>query len=224
MNAVVLEPLSTYREYPRDEMQERSARFLEEMRRRRTVRDFSSRPVEREVIENCLKAAGTAPSGANLQPWHFTVITDPALKRRIREAAEVEEKEFYEGRAPAEWLEALAPLGTDANKPFLETAPILIAVFAQRHGQLPDGRKVKHYYVPESVGIAVGFLIAGLHRCGLATLTHTPSPMNFLNEICGRPANEKPYLLLVAGHPAEDCKVPRAGGIKKEISEFVDWR
>jgi nitroreductase len=224
MNAVVLEPLSTYREYPRDEMQERSARFLEEMRRRRTVRDFSSRPVEREVIENCLKAAGTAPSGANLQPWHFTVIADPALKRRIREAAEIEEKEFYEGRAPAEWLEALAPLGTDASKPFLETAPVLIAVFAQRHGQLPDGRKVKHYYVPESVGIAVGFLIAGLHNSGLATLTHTPSPMNFLNEICGRPANEKPYLLLVAGHPAEDCKVPRAGGIKKEISEFVDWR
>jgi nitroreductase len=224
MSALVLEPLASYREYPRDEMRERSAYFLSEMRRRRTVRDFSSRPVEREVIENCLRAAGTAPSGANLQPWHFTVIIDPALKRRIREAAEVEEREFYEGRAPAEWLAALAPLGTDANKPFLETAPVLIAVFAQRHGQLPDGRRVKHYYVPESVGIAVGFLIAGLHHCGLATLTHTPSPMNFLNEMCGRPANEKPYLLLVVGHPAEDCKVPRAGGMKKELAEFVDWR
>jgi nitroreductase len=224
MRALVLEPLSTYREYPPDEMRERSARFLSEMRRRRTVRDFSARHVDREVIENCLRAAGTAPSGANLQPWHFTVITDPAVKRRIREAAEIEEREFYEGRAPAEWLEALAPLGTDANKPFLEAAPVLIAVFAQRHGQLPDGRKVKHYYVPESVGIAVGFLIAGLHNSGLATLTHTPSPMNFLNEICGRPGSEKPYLLLVVGHPAEDCKVPRAGGIKKELAEFVDWR
>ena len=170
------------------------------------------------------QGCGHRPSGANLQPWHFTVITDPALKHRIRVAAETEEKEFYEERAPAEWLAALAPLGTDANKPFLETAPVLIAVFAQRHGLLPDGRKVKHYYVPESVGIAVGFLIAGLHGCGLATLTHTPSPMNFLNEICGRPAQEKPYLLLVVGYPAEDCKVPRAGGIKKRLSEFVDWR
>jgi nitroreductase len=224
MSALVLEKLSSYREYMADEMLERSAHFLAEMRRRRTVRDFSSRPVEREVIENCLKAAGTAPSGANLQPWHFTVISDPAVKRRIRQAAEIEEREFYEGRAPAEWLEALAPLGTDANKPFLETAPVLIAVFAQRHGQLPDGRKVKHYYVPESVGIAVGFLIAGLHNSGLATLTHTPSPMNFLNEICGRPASEKPYLLLVVGHPAEDCQVPRAGGFKKELAEFTDWR
>ena len=224
MTTLILETLSSYREYPRDEMRERSAHFLRDLRRRRTVRDFSSRPVEREVIENCLKAAGTAPSGANLQPWHFTVITDPVVKGRIREAAEIEEREFYEGRAPAEWLEALAPLGTDASKPFLETAPVLIAVFAQRHGQLPDGRKVKHYYVPESVGIAVGFLIAGLHNSGLATLTHTPSPMNFLNEICGRPANEKPYLLLVVGHPAEDCKVPRAGGVKKELAEFVDWR
>jgi iodotyrosine deiodinase len=220
----VLEPLGTYREYPPSEMRERSERFLAEMRRRRTVRDFSSRPVDRAVIENCLKAAGTAPSGANLQPWHFTVITDGDVKRRIREAAEIEEQEFYEQRAPAEWLEALAPLGTDANKPFLETAPVLIAVFAQRQGRLPDGRKVKHYYVPESVGIAVGFLIAGLHASGLATLTHTPSPMNFLNEICRRPPHEKPYLLLVVGHPAEGCKVPLAGGIKRPLADIVDWR
>jgi nitroreductase len=224
MTRLILEPLASYREYPPQEMRERAEGFREEMGRRRTVRDFAPRPIDREVIENCLMAAGTAPSGANLQPWHFTVITDGAVKRRIREAAEIEEKEFYEGRAPAEWLEALAPLGTDANKPFLEIAPVLIAVFAQRHGRLPDGRKVKHYYVPESVGIAVGFLMAGLHRCGLATLTHTPSPMNFLNEICGRPPHEKPYLLLVAGYPAEGCKVPRAGGIKKPLAEFVDWK
>ncbi|MFI5011651.1 MAG: nitroreductase family protein [Hyphomicrobiales bacterium] len=224
MSSLTLEPLGSYREYPQSEMRERAERFYAQMRRRRTVRDFSSRPVDREVIESCLKAAGTAPSGANLQPWHFTVITDQAVKRRIREAAEIEEKEFYEGRAPAEWLEALAPLGTDAHKPFLETAPVLIAIFAQRYGRLPDGRKVKHYYVPESVGIATGFLIAGLHRSGLATLTHTPSPMNFLNRICGRPEQEKPYLLLVVGYPATSCKVPRAGGIKKALPEFVDWR
>jgi len=224
MTGPILEPLAAYREYSQGEMRERAERFWEEMSRRRTVRDFSSRSVDREVVEACLKAAGTAPSGANLQPWHFTVIADPGLKRRIREAAEIEEKEFYEDRAPAEWLEALAPLGTDASKPFLETAPVLIAVFAQRYGVLPDGRRVKHYYVPESVGIAVGFLIAGLHHCGLATLTHTPSPMNFLNEICGRPAQEKPYLLLVVGYPAEGCKVPRAGGIKNPLAEIVDWK
>ena len=178
MSALVLEPLASYCEYPRDEMQERSARFLEEMRRRRTVHDFPSRRIDREVIENCLKAAGTAPSGANLQPWHFTVITDPAMRRRIGEAAEIEGKEFHEGRAPAEWLAALAPLGTDANKPLLETTPVLIAVFARRHDQLPDGRKVKRYCVPESVGIAVGFLITGLHHCGLATLTHTAKALD----------------------------------------------
>jgi len=224
MTLLQLEPLSSYREYPQEEMRERARSFHEQMSRRRTVRDFSSRPIDRTVIESCLLAAGTAPSGANLQPWHFTVITDGEIKRRIREAAEVEEREFHSGRAPAEWLEALAPLGTDADKPFLETAPVLIAVFAQRYGLLPDGRKVKHYYVPESVGIATGFLIAGLHRSGLATLTHTPSPMNFLNGICGRPEHEKPYLLLVVGYPAQDCKVPQAGGVKKPLAEFVDWK
>jgi len=224
MTVLELEPLRSYREYPPGEMRERAEGFHAEMTRRRTVRDFSDRPVDREVIESCLMAAGTAPSGANLQPWHFTVITQAQLKRQIRAAAEIEEKEFYEGRAPAEWLEALAALGTDAHKPFLETAPVLIAVFAQRYGLLPDGRKVKHYYVPESVGIATGFLIAGLHRSGLATLTHTPSPMNFLNGICGRPAEEKPYLLLVVGYPASGCQVPHAGGVKKPLAEFVDWR
>jgi nitroreductase len=205
-------------------MGERAAAYLALMRRRRTVRDFSDRAVPRAVIEDCLRAAGTAPSGANLQPWHFTVIGEAATKRRIREAAEEEERAFYDGRAPEEWLAALAPLGTDANKPFLETAPWLIAIFAQRHGTLPDGRRVKHYYVPESVGIATGFLIAGLHAAGLATLTHTPSPMAFLNEICARPENEKPYLLLVVGYPAEGCQVPVAGGIKKPLAEIADWR
>lgn len=224
MAILELEPLSCYRSFPAPEMVERARSFYENMRRRRTVRDFADRAVPRAVIEYALLAAGTAPSGANLQPWHYTVITDPAVKRRIRDAAEVEEREFYNGKAPADWLAALAPLGTDANKPFLEIAPVLIAIFAQRHGVLPDGRKVKHYYVPESVGIATGFLIAALHTAGLVTLTHTPSPMGFLNEICGRPESEKPYLLLVAGYPAEGCTVPRHGGIKKPLAEFVDWK
>jgi nitroreductase len=175
---------------------------------RRTVRHFSDRPVAREVIDQCLLTAGGAPSGANLQPWHFVVVGDPAVKRRIREAAEEEEREFYAHRAPQEWLDALAPLGTDANKPFLETAAYLIAIFAQSYGMLPDGRKVKNYYVQESVGIATGMLITAVHLAGLASLTHTPSPMRFLNAILNRPANEKPFLLLVVGHPAADAMVP----------------
>lgn len=222
-NKPIYEPLPAYRSYPEAEMAARAADFHAEIRRRRTVREFSARPVPREVIESCLLAAGTAPSGANQQPWHFAVITDPARKARIRQAAEIEEREFYDGRASAEWLEALAPLGTDANKPFLETAPILIAIFGQRHGLTASGRKVKHYYVPESVGIATGFLIAALHHAGLASLTHTPSPMGFLNEICGRPEVEKPYILLVVGYPAENCLVPRHGGIKKSLSEISSW-
>jgi nitroreductase len=200
----------------------RAADFYAEIRRRRTVRDFSDRPVPRAVIEACLRAAGTAPNGANLQPWHFVVIQDPAVKRQIRLAAEAEEQEFYDRRAPEEWLDALAPLGTDANKPFLETAPYLIAIFAQPYGLLPDGRKVKHYYVSESVGIATGFLIAALHHAGLATLTHTPSPMNFLNDILERPTHERPYLLLVVGHPAADAQVPRI--TKKPLDEIVTFR
>jgi nitroreductase len=179
--------------------------------------------VEREVIEECLRAAGTAPSGANQQPWHFAVITDPARKQQIRDAAESEEREFYAGRAPQEWLDALAPLGTDPNKPFLEEAPLLIAIFAQKYGVRPDGEKFSHYYVPESVGIATGFLITALHHAGLATLTHTPSPMGFLNEICGRPVSEKAVILLVVGYPKPGCMVPVHGGIKKPLGQFTSW-
>jgi iodotyrosine deiodinase len=219
----IWEPLSDYREYPPQEMATRAGTFHAELRRRRTVRDFDRRPVPREVIETCLMAAGTAPSGANLQPWHFAVIETPAAKKRIRLAAEEEERAFYAGRAPKEWLEALAPLGTDAEKPFLEEAPLLIAIFAQRSGTRPDGRKVTHYYVPESVGIATGFLIAALHAAGLATLTHTPSPMGFLNEICARPSWEKPTILLVVGYPAADCRVPHHGGLRKPLDEISSW-
>ena len=214
-------PLTTHQEYPPDEMETRAGAFYAEMARRRTVREFSNRPVPRAVIENALRAAGTAPSGANLQPWHFVVVNDAEIKKRIRTAAEQEEREFYNGRAPQEWLDALAPLGTDENKPFLETAPHLIAIFAESYGVLPDGRRVKHYYVNESVGIATGFLIAALHHAGLATLTHTPSPMNFLNDILGRPAHERPFLLLVAGYPAENCRVPEIS--KKSLDEIATW-
>lgn len=219
----VFEPLPDYRSYPPNEMVTRARAFHADVVRRRTVRDFDSRPVPREVIESCLMAAGTAPSGANLQPWHFAVIEDAAAKKRIRQAAEEEERAFYAGRAPKEWLEALAPLGTDADKPFLEEAPLLIAIFAQRSGTRPDGHKVTHYYVPESVGIATGFLILALHHAGLATLTHTPSPMSFLNEICRRPSWEKPTILLVVGYPKAGCQVPVHGGIKKPLAEISSW-
>jgi iodotyrosine deiodinase len=164
--------------------------------------------VPRSVIEACLDAAGAAPSGANRQPWHFVAVSDPDIKRRIREAAEREEEAFYNGRAPREWLNALAPLGTDASKPFLEDAPWLIAVFAQSWGVDEAGDRIRNYYVTESVGLATGFLLAALHRAGLGTLTHTPSPMRFLGEILGRPDNERPFLLLVTGHPADDARVP----------------
>lgn len=191
--------------------EERIARargFAEEMARRRTVRDFASTPVPRAVIEHCLRAAGTAPSGANQQPWRFVAVADAGIKHRIREAAEAEEREFYARRAPDEWLQALVPLGTDADKPFLDVAPWLIAVFYERFGFDDAGAKQKRYYPHESVGIATGLLIAALHHAGLATLTHTPSPMGFLNGILGRPRNEMPYLLLIVGHPAEGCRVP----------------
>ncbi len=201
-------PLSGYLEYPEDEMRRRAAAFRADMQRRRSVRHFSSRPVPREIIEDCVRAAGSAPSGANMQPWYFAVVSDPEVKRRIREAAEEEEREFYGGRAPEEWLEALAPLGTDEHKPFLEDAPYLIVIFVQRFGVTRDGEKYKHYYALESVGIATGLLIAAVHNAGLVSLTHTPSPMGFLNEILGRPHNEKPFLTLVVGYPAEDARVP----------------
>lgn len=186
----------------------RARAFADELAQRRTVRDYSPQPVPREIIQACLRAAGTAPSGANQQPWRFVAVADPAVKRRIREAAEVEEREFYQHRATQEWLDALAALGTTADKPFLEIAPWLIAVFYERYSLDADGTRHKRYYPHESVGIATGLLIAALHRAGLATLTHTPSPMGFLNQILGRPRNEMAYLLLVVGHPAPECRVP----------------
>ncbi len=201
-------PLPDYVEYEPAEMKRRADEFYAEIKRRRTVRHFSDRPVSREVIEACLLAAGTAPNGANLQPWHFVVVEDAAIKHKIREAAEIEERAFYEGRAPSEWLEALAPLGTDAHKPFLEIAPFLIVIFAQSYSLDEVGEKVKHYYVQESVGIATGMLITALHHAGLVTLTHTPSPMGFLNELLERPKWERPFLILVAGYPAADATVP----------------
>lgn len=201
-------PLPAGEWIPDDERVARAKAFADEMARRRTVRDYAPTPVPRALIEHCLRAAGTAPSGANQQPWRFVAVSDPAIKHRIRVAAELEEREFYEHRAPREWLQALSSLGTDADKPFLDTAPWLIAVFYERFGLDADGKKHKRYYPHESVGIATGLLIAALHRAGLATLTHTPSPMGFLNDILGRPRNEMAYLLLVAGHPADDCRVP----------------
>jgi nitroreductase len=196
--------------------------FYEVMQRRRTFRDFSKRPVPREVIEHCIRAAGTAPSGANLQPWHFVAVSDPAIKHEIRIAAEKEEKEFYEHRAPKAWLEALAPIGTDSRKPFLESAPWLIAVFAQPFRILADGTRSPTYYAIESVGIATGMLVTAVHSCGLVSLTHTPSPMGFLNRILGRPSYEKPFVLLVVGHPAEDALVPDIGRKPlREISSFM---
>jgi iodotyrosine deiodinase len=204
-----------------EQILQRAREFYEMMRRRRTIRDFSDRPVPREVIEYCIRAAATAPSGANLQPWHFVAISDPALKNQIRIAAEKEEKEFYEHRAPKAWLEALAPLGTDSNKSFLEIAPWLIAVFAQPFRILPDGTRSPTYYAIESVGIATGILVTAVHSCGLVSLTHTPSPMGFLNRILGRPSHEKPFVLLVVGHPAETALVPDIGRKPLEaISSF----
>lgn len=214
-------PLYTYQAYPVVEMQARAIAFYEEMRRRRTVRDFSTQPVPRPILESCLRAASTAPSGANQQPWHFVVVSDPAVKTQIRQAAEAEEREFYQRRASQEWLDALAPLGTDAHKPFLESAPYLIAIFAQTYGLAADGAKIKHYYVTESVGIATGLLITALHHAGLATLTHTPSPMGFLNDILRRPANERPFLLLVVGYPAEGVLVPAI--TKKSLNEIATF-
>ena len=215
------EPLPGYREYPVAEMEARSRAFAAEMQRRRTTRHFSDRPVPPAVIEACLEAAGTAPSGAHLQPWHFVVVTDPGLKQRIRVAAERAEEEFY-ATAPAEWLAALAPLGTDARKPYLETAPYLIAVFAERYGLTAAGERRTHYYVQESVGIATGFLLAALHHAGLVALTHTPSPMGFLSEVLERPANERPVMLVVTGYPASDARVPRLR--RKSLREIASFR
>ena len=201
-------PLPNYRHFQPDEMLVRATSFREQLARRRTVRDFSDRPVDLRIIEQCLLAAGTAPSGANLQPWRYVVITSRELKHRIREAAEAEEHEFYTRRAPQEWKDALAPLGTDEYKAFLDDAPVLIAIFERKHSHLPDGRRVTSYYVTQSVGIATGMLIAAVHHAGLVSLTHTPSPMGFLNQICGLDSDHRPFLLLVVGYPAADAKVP----------------
>jgi len=212
-------PLKDYKTFPESEMIKRSEEFYQEIKKRRTVREFSDKPVAMDIIRNCIKAAGTAPNGANLQPWHFVIVTDKEIKHKIRIAAEEEEKEFYTKRAPAEWLEALEPLGTDENKPFLETAPYLIVIFSKSYDMRPDGRKVKQYYSIESTGIAVGILITALHHSGLVTLTHTPSPMGFLNEMLHRPMNEKPFLILVTGYPAEGVKVPDIN--KKDYPEIT---
>ena len=212
-------PLTGYVELPPERMLEEAEAFLARMRRRRTVREFSDRPVPREVIERCLLAAGTAPNGANRQPWRFVAVGAPEIKRKIREAAEEEERAFYGGRAPKDWLEALAHLGTDEHKPFLERAPWLVVIFAESWEAAPDGQRVKNYYVNESVGIATGILVTALHHAGLATLTHTPSPMKFLNEVLGRPDNERPFLVLVVGYPAEGATVPDLR--KKSLEEIA---
>jgi len=215
-------PLPDPPAYSNDQMIERARAFADAAGRRRTVRDFAPDPVPREVIEECLRAAGSAPSGANLQPWHFVIISDPGTKRQIREAAEEEEREFYARRAPKEWLEALSPLGTDESKPFLETAPFLIAIFVQNYGIRDDGSRIKHYYATESVGIATGILITALHTAGLATLTHTPSPMGFLSRLLDRPENERPFLLLVVGRASGDAKVPNIS--RKALPEIASFR
>src|SRR5215212_6531581 len=221
MPEAIFQRLSSYIEYPMGEMKERATKFRQDMQRRRTVRHFSNRPVPREVLEECLLTAGSAPNGANLQPWHFVVVSDPKVKHEIRIAAEQEEAEFYHRRAPQEWLDALAVIGTDEHKPFLETAPYLIVIFGKNHSHLPDGRRVKNYYVNESVGIATGFLIAAIHQAGLVALTHTPSPMGFLNTILQIPPDEKPFVILVVGYPAEDAQVPVIE--KKSLEEITTF-
>ena len=214
-------PLPNQTEFSPAKMQKRATDFYEDIKRRRTVRDFSDRPVPKEIIEKCLLAAGTAPNGANKQPWYFVVVTDPEIKKKIREAAEKEEEAFYSGRAPDAWLEALAPLGTDASKPFLETAPYLIVIFAQSHELTTDNMKSKNYYVQESVGIATGILVTAIHHAGLVSLTHTPSPMGCLGKILKRPANERAYLILVVGYPEENARVPDIS--KKSLEEIATF-
>ncbi|HSH00705.1 MAG TPA: nitroreductase family protein [candidate division Zixibacteria bacterium] len=222
MTEVRYENLVSYREYPVDEMRSRALSFYEEMRRRRTVRDFADRPVPREIIADCIRAAGTAPSGANRQPWFFVAVSDPGVKRQIRLAAEEVERRFYEeGGAPEYWLEDLAHLGTDADKPHLEHAPYLIVVFSQSHGVKPDGSKLHHYYVSESVGIAMGMLITAVHNAGLVSLTHTPKPMAFLRDLLGRPKGETPVLILAVGYPSPGAQVPVI--TKKELSEIAGF-
>ena len=217
-------PLPDRFDYSDAEMAARAAGFYDLMKRRHSVRDFSDRPVPRAVIEECVRTAGSAPSGANHQPWHFVAISDPAVKARIRAAAEEEEEKFYEGGGGDEWLKALEPIGTDASKPHLEIAPWLIVIFAQRWGEFDDGTRFKNYYVPESTGIATGFLLAALHQAGLVSLTHTPNPMKFLNDLLGRPASEKPLMIVAVGHPAETATVPQVAKWKKPLEEILTVR
>jgi iodotyrosine deiodinase len=216
-------PYTALPNYDAAEQVARTERFYAALKTRRTCRHFSDREVPRAVIEQALLAAGTAPSGANHQPWHFAVIGSADKKRALREAAEVEEAAFYDGKASQEWLDALAPLGTDSSKPYLETAPWLIVIFGQRRGGMNPGEEKQNYYVNESVGIATGFLIAALHDAGLATLTHTPNPMKFLNRLCDRPANEKPMMVLVVGHPTLDATVPVHATVKKPLDQISSW-
>ncbi|GEA09921.1 nitroreductase family protein [Alteromonas sp. KUL49] len=216
-------PLNDFIEYPQSEMLERSAEFLDHMKRRHSIRSFSDRAVPKEIIENCIKTAGTAPSGANHQPWHFVAIHSDDVKKQVREHAELHEQGFYDGRAGDEWLEALKPLGTDASKPYLEHAPWLIAIFSQKKGGVNTEEKKTNYYVHESVGIATGMLITALHNAGLATLTHTPKPMQFLSSICQRPDNERPYMLIITGYPAEDATIPAHAQIKKDLGEISSF-
>lgn len=204
-----------------DEMLSEALAFYDKMKRRHTVRDYSDRPVSRAVIEECIRAAGTAPSGANHQPWHFVAISNPEMKRRIREEAEEEERKFYDGGAGDEWLKALEPIGTNDQKPHLEDAPWLIVIFAQRWGHFDDGVRFKNYYVPESTGIATGFLLTALHHAGLVSLTHTPNPMKFLNKLLDRPDHEKPIMIVAVGHPSEEAKVPKVAKIKKPLDEIM---
>ncbi len=221
MDAYTFIDLENYVRHNESEMADRAKAFYQQVKTRRTIRDFSPERVPRQIIEDCIRAAGTAPSGANRQPWHFAVIQSPELKQKIRSGAEAEEREFYERRAPQDWLDALAPLGTDENKPFLELAPYLIVIFGQKFELDEHGTKHKNYYVPESVGIATGILITALHNAGLVTLTHTPSPMRFLNELCGRPVTEKPEMILVVGYPTKDAQVPDIS--RKDLGEIASF-
>ncbi|KCZ91565.1 nitroreductase family protein [Hyphomonas johnsonii] len=216
-------PLEGYGEPDHEEMMLRAHGFRDRLHTRRSVRNFKPKPVARDVIEACVATAASAPSGANHQPWYFACVDTPERRHEIRLAAEAEEREFYGGRASADWLDALAPIGTDADKPYMDVAPVLICIFAQRRGGVDPGDDKKNYYIHESVGIATGFLLAALHEAGLATLVHTPNPMSFLNRICGRPETEKPYLIVVAGHPADDAMVPRHALKKKPLSEVMRW-
>ncbi|MBA6396637.1 nitroreductase family protein [Colwellia sp. BRX10-4] len=216
-------PLTDYIEYPVEEMRLRSENFYLDIKRRHSIRNFSDRPVPKDIIENCLKAAATAPSGANHQPWHFVAVHSSDIKNKIREQAEFHERGFYEGRAGKEWLGALKALGTDANKPYLENAPWLIAIFSQKKGGISSTEKNTNYYVHESVGIATGFLINALHTSGLVTLTHTPKPMSFLSKVCGRPENDRAYMLLITGYPSEDATVPQHALVKKPLNEIATF-